>query len=369
MKILVDYEVRYVNYLRRSEIPPATQLVGMNTRQPLQRDQRDYFMRNRSDIRTPLIVVVCVLLGLVQNTVRARQQSADLEGKMIDLASVSAIAGPNKTGTDSLMYLQSHEAPVKWYSMITNLPGDWVQYYSQEFRTSNIPEYVGLSVLTAGLLVTDDATYKVSDRWYKNSRAVTDVSDFFVSLGDGKSQFALAGAFAAYGLVKDDHRALRTGSQIVQAVLGSGAVVQLLKHITGRESPFTRTSPTGTWRFFPNQLDYLKHVPAYDAFPSGHICTAMATVIVIAENYPETKWIRPVGYVVSGLVGVGMVNRGIHWYSDYPLGLAIGYAFGMIAAHPEGVVGGTVSSETSTHVSIAPSLNEKGVGLSFAVAF
>ena len=317
----------------------------------------------------PLIVVVCSLLGLLQYTGWARQQPADLAVKMADSSSVARSVESNKTGTDSLIYLPSREAPLRWYSMITNLPGDWVRYSNQEFRTVNIPEYVGLTVLTAGLMVTDDATYKVSDRWYKNSRTVTDVSDFFVSLGDGKSQFALAGAFAAYGLVKDDHRALQTGSQIVQAVLGAGAVVQLLKHVTGRESPFTRTSPTGTWRFFPNQLDYLKHVPAYDAFPSGHICTSIATVIVIAENYPDTKWIRPVGYVVSGLVGIGMVNRGIHWYSDYPLGLAIGYAFGMIAAHPEGIVGGASSSENATHVSVAPSVNEKGVGLSFAVDF
>jgi hypothetical protein len=315
------------------------------------------------------MIIVCCLVGFLQQAAWARQASVDVAGKMIDTVSVSQTMDPRRSGTDSLMNSGSHEAPLKWYSMITNIPGDWVRYYNQEFRTSNVPEYVGLSVLTAGLLVTDDATYKVSDRWYKNSRTVTDVSDFFVSLGDGKSQFALGGAFAAYGLINDDHRALRTGSQIVQAVLASGSVVQLLKHITGRESPFTRTSPTGTWRFFPNQLDYLKHVPAYDAFPSGHICTAMATVIVIAENYPETKWIRPVGYVVSGLVGIGMVNRGIHWYSDYPLGLAIGYACGMIAAHPEGIIAGTSSSENSTHVRVAPSLNEKGVGLSFAIAF
>jgi hypothetical protein len=253
--------------------------------------------------------------------------------------------------------------------MITNIPGDWMQYSRQKFQLPYIPEFVAISVLTAGLLVTDQATYEASDRWYKNSRTVTGISDFFVSLGDGKTQFALAGVFAAYGLVKDDNRALRTGSQIVQAVLASGSVVQLLKHMTGRESPFVRSSSTGTWRFFPNQLDYLKHVPAYDAFPSGHICTAMATVIVIAENYPETTWIRPVGYIISGLVGVGMVNRGIHWYSDYPLGLAIGYAFGMIAAHPEGLAVGASDPEGSSHVSIVPAVSEKGVGLSMAIVF
>jgi hypothetical protein len=270
---------------------------------------------------------------------------------------------------DSTSDSTTRRASLKWHSMITNIPGDLVTYYKQKIQPTSVPEFLSLGLLTAGLIVTDDATYEVSDRWYKNSKTVSDVSDFFVSLGDGKSQFALAGVFAAYGLVSNDRKALRTGSQIVEAVLASGAVVQLLKHVTGRESPFTRSSATGIWRFFPNQLDYLKHVPAYDAFPSGHICTALATVIVIAENYPETEWIRPVGYVVSGLVGVGMVNRGIHWYSDYPLGLALGYAFGMIAAHPDGITVGESADASATHVSVTPTIGEQGIGLSMSIAF
>lgn len=270
---------------------------------------------------------------------------------------------------DSTSDTTAQRSALKWHSMITNIPGDLVTYYNGTFQSSSIPAYLSLAVLTAGLIVTDDATYEVSDQWYKNSKTVSDVSNFFVSLGDGKSQFALAGAFAAYGLISDDHRALRTGSQIVQAVLASGAVVQLLKHITGRESPFTRSSATGIWRFFPDQLDYLKHVPMYDAFPSGHICTSLATVIVIAENYPDTKWIRPVGYVLSGLVGVGMVNRGIHWYSDYPLGLALGYAFGMIAAHPDGISVVESTDASKTRVNIAPTLSDQGIGLSLSIAF
>lgn len=298
----------------------------------------------------------------------SRQQPLDPPSKVVDSLARSSVAGKMFGAGDSLA-LRPEQPTLKWHSMISNIPGDWKQYYTLKFQMSRIPEFVGLSVLTAGLLVTDDATYEVSDRWYKNSRTVADVSNFFVSLGDGKSQFALGGAFAAYGLLKSDNRALRTGSQIVQAVLASGTVVQVLKHITGRESPFVRTSPRGTWRFFPNQIDYLKHVPVYDAFPSGHICTALATVIVIAENYPETTWIRPVGYVISGLVGVGMVNRGIHWYSDYPLGLAIGYAFGMIAAHPDGILSAGPVNENAPHVSIAPAVNGNGVGLSMAIVF
>lgn len=322
----------------------------------------------RSDTLVMSIVISCCLGVTMQDRALARQHIVAVAEHSTDTVGLNSSHHLTGGDGDSLS-LQPTLPPMKWHSMITNLPGDWSQYYQLKFRINSVPEFVGLSVLTAGLIVTDDATYEVSDRLYKNSRTVTGVSDFFVSLGDGKSQFALAGAFAAYGLLKDDNRALRTGSQIVQAVLASGAVVQVLKHMTGRESPFVRTSPTGTWRFFPNQIDYHKHVPAYDAFPSGHICTALATVIVVAENYPETTWIRPVGYVVSGLVGVGMVNRGIHWYSDYPLGLAIGYAFGMIAAHPEGIFSAGPVNENAPHVSIAPVVNENGVGVSMAVVF
>ncbi len=32
-----------------------------------------------------------------------------------------------------------------------------------------------------------------------------------------------------------------------------------------------------------------------------------------------------------GLIGLAMMNNGVHWLSDYPLALAIGYAYGKIA--------------------------------------
>jgi hypothetical protein len=51
----------------------------------------------------------------------------------------------------------------------------------------------------------------------------------------------------------------------------------------------------------------------------------MSTLTVFTENYPEIKWIRPVGYSVIGLLGYAMINNNVHWISDYPLALALGY--------------------------------------------
>ena len=251
-----------------------------------------------------------------------------------------------------------------WYQMFTNIPGDCVDYCNVTFKSEKIPLYAGVTLLTAGLIATDEKTWQESDRLYKRSGTVKSLSDFFVTLGDGKSQFGLAALYAVYGFISSDNRALTTASQITQAVLASGSVVQVLKHITGRQSPFVSTKSGGKWDFFPNQINYHKHVPSYDAFPSGHLTTTMATVIVVAENYPEIKWIKPVGYTLTGLLGISMVNTGIHWYSDYPLALVLGYTFGMIAAHPEGI-SNILLGKSDTPVTIYPSLVNNSFGLGF----
>jgi hypothetical protein len=254
---------------------------------------------------------------------------------------------------------------IKWYTMIANIPRDWERWYNISFRKDRADEWLAVGGLTLAAILTDDITYSPADRFYHSSSDAKRWSDIGAEIGDGRTQFALAGAFGAYGLVFKDQRALRTGSQIVQAVLASGAVVQLLKHLTGRESPLVRTTPTGVWKILPNQVDYHRYVPHFDAFPSGHICTSITTVIVIAENYPDSKWIRPVGYGFTTIVGLGMLSNGIHWLSDYPLGLFIGYYFGLLAAHPEGV---RVSGD-GLKVDLLPSITPAGTGVSLAVGF
>jgi hypothetical protein len=48
-------------------------------------------------------------------------------------------------------------------------------------------------------------------------------------------------------------------------------------------------------------------------------------VEVIAENYKEYKLIRPVGYTLLTALCFQMLNNGVHWASDYPLSLLMGY--------------------------------------------
>ena len=262
----------------------------------------------------------------------------------------------------------TNSEPLHWYTMVENIPSDWERWYDFSFRKERVNEWLWIGGITLATYLTDDITYTPAEKFYHSSTTAKNISDFCANIGDGTTQFAVAGALGAYGIVFKDQKALRTGSQIVEVVLASGAVIQVLKHITGRESPFVRTTPFGVWKILPNQIDYHQRVPQFDAFPSGHICTSIATVIVVAENYPDVKWIRPVGYAFTTLVGLGMLSNGIHWVSDYPLGLFIGYYFGMLAAHPEGIpLSDPVDGKLTVH--IQPSITPLGTGVCFSMNF
>jgi hypothetical protein len=261
-----------------------------------------------------------------------------------------------------------NQSDIKWYTMFANIPRDWGRWYDISFRKERLSEWLIIGGLTVATVLTDDITYTPSARFYHSSSQAKKWSDFCANIGDGTTQFALAGSFGAYGLIFKDQKALRTCSQIVQAVLASGAVIQMMKHVTGRESPFVRSTATGVWKILPNQIDYHRSVPSFDAYPSGHICTSLATVIVVAENYPDVKWIRPAGYAFTTLVGLGMLSNGIHWVSDYPLGLFIGYYFGMIAAHPEGVPV-MESDDGRLKVHVLPNITPMGTGATLSMTF
>jgi membrane-associated phospholipid phosphatase len=150
----------------------------------------------------------------------------------------------------------------------------------------------------------------------------------FYSLGEGFSSMLVTGAMFGYGKIKNDHRALQTASQILQSQLMVGVATQTLKRITGRESPFRATAPGGVWRPFPGFGTFTNNTSKYDAFPSGHLASMTATLTILASNFPEKKWISITAYSLIGVVGFAMVNNGVHWASDYPLALGIGYVCG-----------------------------------------
>ncbi len=155
-------------------------------------------------------------------------------------------------------------------------------------------------------------------------------------LGNGGTSLMLSGGFFLFGQLNQDYRALNTSQEILEVMMSGGAVVQFIKRSTGRQSPVVAIetgNPGGHWTPFPSFASYLKDTPKYDAMPSGHLATFMGTVTVILTNYPEKKWLKPVGYSLVGLLGFQMVSSKVHWTSDYPIALLMGYVMGKNAAN------------------------------------
>ncbi len=163
-------------------------------------------------------------------------------------------------------------------------------------------------------------------------------------LGDGWMHGAICLSFYTYGALSSNDRSVRTAYALGEGIVTTALITQALKHATGRESPSTTPTPGGVWRFLPNPLEYARHEHRYDAFPSGHVATAMMTTTVISGNYPDNHYIRPIGYTLISLLAFQMVNNGAHWTSDYPLALGIGYTIGKIAVNN---VNGTKAGEKS----------------------
>jgi hypothetical protein len=254
-----------------------------------------------------------------------------------------------------------------WHSMVTNIPKDWATSAKVVVCPESIEPIVGIGFATGLLVVADRVTFRATRDMGRRFPALESWGQTLVHIGDGKTHLAIAGAFAGFGFLAGDARALRTGSQTVESLLASGIVVQLLKRITGRESPEAATHSRGRWKFFPSLRAYQKQQTRYYAFPSGHITTMMSTATVIAENYPEVPWIRPVGYMLVGLVGISLVNGGYHWYSDLPLGIGLGYLFGKLIAGSDGFAVGGASGDLAGRLRVVPHVSGTGVGLAVAL--
>lgn len=259
------------------------------------------------------------------------------------------------TVAPGVTYHYERPKQLRW---LTHIPRDLSQLPGYGFRRENTPTIAGVLASSVALWVADQPITDASQRFGRyvgltaKSTQTTlvyipfhvgstnlpfefnvpdNLNSTFYYLGDGWTHLSIATSFWVYGLVKRDNRAAQTASQLGTAILSTGLLVQTLKRLTGRQSPYVATKDRGEWHLFPAYSRYQSFVPNYDAFPTGHLATAMATVTVIAENYPEKKFVRPFGYGLMGLLGYAMLNNGVHWASDYPVGIALGYSMARIA--------------------------------------
>jgi hypothetical protein len=163
-------------------------------------------------------------------------------------------------------------------------------------------------------------------------KAPDNINSALYQLGDGGTSLLLAGGLFIYGKTHGDYRAIQAASDVTETVITMALATKTIKWMAGRQEPVRADGQKSSWKPFPSLKNFLEDKSNYDAFCSGHVATLTATVTVLAENFPEKKWIKPVGYSLVGMMAFALSNTRVHWVGDYPLAFALGYLSGKITA-------------------------------------
>lgn len=235
----------------------------------------------------------------------------------------------------------------KLFDFITHLPKDFMGTLKDCGKEENIIALSCAALATVVLLPYDEQALEGSRKWGEKiglkenvsenkigdaSIVVpTDITSTIYVSGSKMTPIVIGIGFATYGLFTNDYRSLHTASGLVESAIVTGVFSQTFKRISGRQDPHTAIetgNSGGKWSPFPGLDAYEDDPGSYSSFSSGHIMTATAALFVITENYPEYKWIKPCGFAVIAALGFQMAQSNIHWYSDYPLSLVMGYIIG-----------------------------------------
>lgn len=237
--------------------------------------------------------------------------------------------------------------------VITKIPHTSMLGLEKSFTKESIPYWVGILGSTLILYNNDEVILRDWQREGRNAgignddntkavitageidllRLPSDTGSMMYFLGDGWMHAGIAGGFFFNGMYNHSNRSYNTGLRLAHGMAVSTIFSQILKRSFGRESPYVKTEYLGKWRPFTSISEYQAHTASYDAMPSGHIMTATLTFTIIQDNYPEySNVIVPVGVLWISALGFQMVNNGVHWAADYPLGIAMGYVFGKVSS-------------------------------------
>ncbi len=171
--------------------------------------------------------------------------------------------------------------------------------------------FVPLGLTTAALIATDRRSADALD----NNRARLNVSRDLSYLGSGYGAGSIAGAFYLVGRMTHNARARETGLLGSEALIDSGIVAAVLKHVTQRPRP-----RAGKERgdFFDGGL----------SFPSGHSIAAWSLATVVANEYRDNRLVQISAYGLAAAVSLSRYTGRNHFLSDVLVGSAIGYGIG-----------------------------------------
>jgi membrane-associated phospholipid phosphatase len=212
--------------------------------------------------------------------------------------------------------------------------------------------------ITAGWVAGGTGLFLILDEeirdGFEDSRSSTtdDVSEFFERFGNGAISIPALGAFYLYGYFGEDAKAERTALIAVESFLVTGLFTTVLKTVAGRHRPSTGDSATSFDGFTTD----------HGSFPSGHTSTVFAIATVIANEYEDVPYIKPISYGIATMTGLSRINDEKHWASDVFFGAALGYFTSktLLRLH---------SNKKGQHFTIYPRADRNGGGIVLAKRF
>jgi len=186
------------------------------------------------------------------------------------------------------------------------------------------------SVITAGLIASDQASYNYISKGKDRSKTFTKTSPVITNFGANYGLMSLA-AFAGYSFIFNDKKAQETSYLAAESFLTSSVWIVSMKWLIGRERPSAHNiSGSGSGGKWSGPLAYFRNNPRksvsnFDAFPSGHTATAFSIATVIAKQYDKSLFVPVLSYTAASLVGITRIAESTHWASDVFVGAIIGY--------------------------------------------
>jgi len=225
--------------------------------------------------------------------------------------------------------------------------------YPLHIKAKDIAWLVAIAGTTTILIANDEGIYREIKRIQADNAWIDRSSPVLSAMCEGYP-FAVGGLFLAHGLILRDPKSLDTGALALQAMVHSFLVVQVVKHLSGRQRPSWDGQDVwhGPYGFGRR---YSEGFAKYDAFFSGHTVTIWSLATVLAHQY--RGWVGPIAYATAALAGMATVTEDLHWVSDVLVGAAIGYAIGRL-----------VCLNRRRDLRILPQIgpNRIGIGVSYA---
>ncbi len=187
----------------------------------------------------------------------------------------------------------------------------------------------GVAVTTAALITVDQPVARTTYKFRENHTWVQTVSPILTQFGQFYVPYGIVAAYCLEGIAFNDGTRVDTGLLALQAMIHSGIVVQVIKHVAGRSRPFV-TFDKDKW-YGPRMIFKVhpsRGYSPYDSFPSGHTITAFTLATVIAGREPQ--WVGIVAYSCAGLCGLSRLTQHDHWLSDVFVGGTLGVAIGKL---------------------------------------